>query len=243
MLVIATTLLGQFLWALPGWSPGWFSPRIFTIWSLFQIAFLIVMAGRLIDACHLHSIWNIRALTVLAVVGWLWLVPGDTVGRFWRLPPRPTERVASPRSEPNTGATAVAAPSVVADQSPEQAEEAPTSTAPIMASTLPMDETVIELWFRAMEARIAQTDPDHPVIIVAASGGGARAAMFTALVFEALRSTPLPAVPASCRAGPVRRGRAGVSRVVPGEQAKSPQSRRRGCRARGFQCIGTRDDD
>lgn len=205
--LVLTTLLGQSLWVLPDLFPSWVSPRLYTIWAVVQIIFLLVTTARVVDACHAASSWHIRALAVSAVGVWLLLAPSQTVGRFWRLPPRPTQRDA-PRAPTSTdaggGAGLVAGTAFAA--------------APERAVTLPMQESVVELWFRAMEARLAQTDPDQPVIFVAASGGGARAAMFTALVLEAMRNTSLPERPAPAGPPPAPSGDP-VAKPVPSYQA------------------------
>jgi hypothetical protein len=46
-------------------------------------------------------------------------------------------------------------------------------------------------WIGVLQKRIDATSPDAPVILVAASGGGSRAAYFAALVYEALEQQPL----------------------------------------------------
>jgi hypothetical protein len=43
-----------------------------------------------------------------------------------------------------------------------------------------------EEWFKRLEQRIQRGQPDRPVVVVAASGGGSRAAMFAGLVYEHL---------------------------------------------------------
>jgi hypothetical protein len=51
-------------------------------------------------------------------------------------------------------------------------------------------ESATASWYDYLEKRIQATDPRRPVIFVAASGGGSRAALFTALVLEALAKEP-----------------------------------------------------
>jgi hypothetical protein len=225
VILIASTILGQILWDLPGWLPDLISPRIYTIWAVFQIACVLVTTARLIDNCHAHSAWNIRAMVALGMICWLLLVPGQQVGRFWRLPPRPSDFAGLSSSGGanighgrTTAAGATGSPAgglMPAAQAPQnvlptaRATRNQVMTEPAKSPTLPMRETLIEIWFRAMEARLSDTDPNQPVIFVAASGGGARAAMFTALVFEALRSTELPvsqAEPPAASVGPTGGG-------------------------------------
>jgi hypothetical protein len=56
---------------------------------------------------------------------------------------------------------------------------------PLAAAPAPAD------WYRTLQDRIDATSSDAPVILVAASGGGSRAAYFAALVYEALERQPL----------------------------------------------------
>jgi hypothetical protein len=46
-------------------------------------------------------------------------------------------------------------------------------------------------WYEALWSRLDSTHPDAPLILVAASGGGSRAAYFSALVYEVLNNQPL----------------------------------------------------
>ena len=48
--------------------------------------------------------------------------------------------------------------------------------------------TLSARWFDAMEARLAALPEEGPAVFVAASGGGSRAAMFTAMVYETLHN-------------------------------------------------------
>ncbi len=48
------------------------------------------------------------------------------------------------------------------------------------------EEEISKQWFEQLEARIDQIPEEEPVILVAASGGGSRAAVFTSLVLEGL---------------------------------------------------------
>ena len=41
-------------------------------------------------------------------------------------------------------------------------------------------------WLTALNARLETTDEKQPVVLIAASGGGSRAALFSALIYEAL---------------------------------------------------------
>ena len=200
VILIGTMLLGQILWALPELFPGSFAPRIYTVWAVIQIAFLIVMTAGVIDACHVHSEWNIRALAVFGVILWLFLVPNQKVGGFWRLPPRPTD-LSGPPSDRGGPGIGKFMPSAQMPPETGSSSGKKSQSGQDKSPVLPMDDTLTDIWFRSMEAKLEATDPDHPVIFLAASGGGARAALFTSLVLEALRATPLPSVSRS--GGPV----------------------------------------
>jgi len=69
----------------------------------------------------------------------------------------------------------------------------PLQEAPNQASSTRPDEVV---WLEALEKRLGSVPSGDPVVVVAASGGGSRAAIFSALVFESLRRQPFP-TPAS----------------------------------------------
>ncbi len=48
-------------------------------------------------------------------------------------------------------------------------------------------ETITATWFDALETRLATLPAEGPVVFVAVSGGGSRAAMFAAMVYEVMR--------------------------------------------------------
>ncbi len=58
-----------------------------------------------------------------------------------------------------------------------------------------------EGWYKQMLARVAAMPGDGPVVLVAASGGGSRAALFAALTYEALEATHLTEDPKSPTVG------------------------------------------
>ncbi len=55
---------------------------------------------------------------------------------------------------------------------------------------IPAKETVAKDWYEAAAARLAAIPDDGPVILVSASGGGSRAAVFATLVLETLALPP-----------------------------------------------------
>jgi hypothetical protein len=171
-----TSLLGEFLWSVTSWFPDSISLRIYTIWAVIQLVFVLTTLARIVDALHVYSAWNVRALCALGVIVALVGIPSKQVGRFWRLPPRPTTAAVPIGDVPG------AAPMPSGQGGP------PPPLNPAGSPTLPMDETIETIWFNALEDRLNHLPPG-PAIFVSASGGGARAAMFTALVLEAMRHT------------------------------------------------------
>src|SRR5262249_20631590 len=154
-------------WQLPFWLPDLVSFRFYTIAATIHLIFLWTLLAMVIDACHVYSDWNVRALTVFGGAILFSLTPAHEVGRFWQLPPRPTTAggATSPDLVPAASASTV---------------EAPVPSASGGLTLSPMDRTIQDIWLWALESRLDQI-PDGPVFIVAASGGGSRAALFTAL--------------------------------------------------------------
>ena len=131
-------------------GPSWLEPRLVFAANLHGLGNLsdrvLGCDDRSRDRCVPFALaMEYPGIAVLVTTGWLWLVPGDTDGRFWRLPPRPLERVAPGASIGNDGGVAASDVPPASTELPERSEEAPISREPITASTLPMDETVVEL--------------------------------------------------------------------------------------------------
>jgi hypothetical protein len=155
---------------------------------MIHLIFLWMLLAMVIDACHVYSTWNVRAVIAFLAAILFAITPTHEVGHFWKLPPRPTT--------PGRAASREVAPAAAASPPGAQASPVPTPTVPGPPATegltmAPMDRTVQDIWFWALESRIEQI-PEGPVVIVAASGGGSRAALFTALVLEGLRDMPDP---------------------------------------------------
>jgi hypothetical protein len=144
-LVLTTTLFAELVWLAACYVElTGISFRIYTVWAVFQVAFLIAITAHLIDACHRASGWPIRQLSMVVVIVFVLLLLS-----------------ASPIGRPPAG----------------QQED--------LATDAPPD------WYEQLEARLKATDPESPAVLVAASGGGSRAALFTALTLEGLRRQPL----------------------------------------------------
>jgi hypothetical protein len=138
--VFLMTIIGEAIWVMALAIPSIVSYRVFTVWAIFHVAFLILSLATVIDVWHEDWHWPVRELAVLFVAMY--------VGTEIFLKPDPAGE-------------AVAA-----------------------SSPTPRD------WYATLEDRI-DAAADWPLILVAASGGGSRAAAFTALVYEALRAEPL----------------------------------------------------
>ncbi len=59
------------------------------------------------------------------------------------------------------------------------------------AKSAPTREAALETWLEQLEARLDEIPREGPVALVAASGGGSRAALFTSLVLEGLDREPI----------------------------------------------------
>ncbi|MFY9341066.1 MAG: hypothetical protein WAT39_01160, partial [Planctomycetota bacterium] len=140
-LLLCTWGLGEALWR---WSHDylmWSTPRAYTLWALTQVAFLLVLVARVIDALHVAGWRRLR-----------WFAAGVGALYFALLGAEP---VGSQGQRP--------------------------------ADTTPAETT----WFTALAARLDAIPEGEPVVIVAASGGGSRAALFAGLVYERLASLPV----------------------------------------------------
>jgi patatin-like phospholipase len=135
--LLITFVLGELVWFACGALPGVLSPRNFSIWALFEVAFLLVLAGRVLDAAHRLAPMNLRPWFVVALLIGAPFAEREDVGQ------------------------------VGVDQIDEN--RPPEST-----------------WLEALEARLNALPAEGPVLVLAASGGGARAALFTSLVLEGL---------------------------------------------------------
>lgn len=69
---------------------------------------------------------------------------------------------------------------------------------PEVTENISDEEIIRRKWLNAAQRRLASM-PEGPVVIVAASGGGSRAALFSGLVFELLQQTPMSLPPAKVR--------------------------------------------
>jgi hypothetical protein len=133
-------IFGELIWHLPHLTKGDLSWRLYSIWGLPFLMWIIVATGRVLD--RLTRPWRLAALVALIVL------PQCDAGFLIR-----TGAMSGENEQQQMRAA-------------DQAE-----------------------WFDRFERRIAGGSAGDPVVFVAASGGGSRAAMFTALVLEHLSHT------------------------------------------------------
>jgi hypothetical protein len=166
--LLVTAVVGETLWlgAYHGDPWGLFSYRLYTIWAIIQALTFLILLGLLIDRFwHLHRAWPVRQIAAAVVVVSIW-----GFSRWETLSWQDAERHLSPDQLINARLADVEA---TADR------------------TRAADRRK-KLWFDQFKARLASIPPaEGPVVFVAASGGGSRAAIFTALTLEALKRTPL----------------------------------------------------
>jgi hypothetical protein len=168
--LISTALAGEIFWVLAytNWFGNLFSYRLYTIWSVFEILTLLVIGGLLIDRWHLASDnLPVRQLALLGLVVFVW--------QFWR-------------------PVAVTSFDLERHLSPEQAKAWKTlSTSPQgpKPDSCIWQSMLNDKWLSHLNDRVATVPAGDPVVLVAASGGGSRAAIFAELVFETLARTPV----------------------------------------------------
>ena len=135
--LLITLLVGQLVWFAAHSWPGVFSPRNATIWGITQCAFVIVLAGRVLDGAHRMARVDVRPWAALLLIAFTPFARRESIGSHGQAP---------------------------------EAEGG---------------------WLAALEARLDALPEDGPAVVVAASGGGARAALFAALVLEGLAGAPV----------------------------------------------------
>lgn len=144
------------------------SYRLYTIWGALHLVVATMLLALLADRWNRAArFWPIRVLVLVLIVGGIW----------WY-----------------GGAVPVASDDFLSDCTPAQRDAWGSVNATADASGL---EERSKAWFTACQARIEHIkthSPNRgPFVLVAASGGGSRAAIFTALALETLARTPLDA--------------------------------------------------
>jgi hypothetical protein len=165
--LISTALFGELLWVLAdtNWWDNLISYRLYTIWAVFQLLTTLVITGLLIDRWHdATDRWPVRqvAFLLLPVLVWLFsrALPVDSAELDRHLTPDQVKVWKEIRAEAD---------------GPQAAN---------------WHSRWNKEWFTHLNSRVQQVPELDPVVIVAASGGGSRAAIFTSLVLETLARTP-----------------------------------------------------
>ncbi len=162
-MVGASGLFGAVLYQLVESPSTVLTWRLYTLWSVVHITIIASVLGHACDAAG--STLGVRLAYGAGVVGAVLVAVA--------LPIDIGHAVIHPHPD-HPGAPVVS--TVLQATSPEQ--EAPQA------------EALDDAWFDAVEHRLAQIPAGEPVVIVAASGGGSRAALYATLTLEALERTP-----------------------------------------------------
>ena len=165
--LISTALIGELLWLLADtdWRDNVISYRLYTIWAVFQVLTTLVITGLLIDRWHdVTDRWPVRQVAILLMPVLVWLY---------------SRSLPVDASELNRHLTD---DQVQVWKTLREGANGPNSVAWYAQSN--------RNWFVHLNSRVRSVPDSEPVVIVAASGGGSRAAIFTALVLETLARTP-----------------------------------------------------
>jgi hypothetical protein len=172
--LFATALIGELLWILAytNWHDNMFSYRLYTIWAVFQLLTTLVIAGLLVDRWHTASdLVPVRQIALVLLVGVVW--------QFWRAYPVNLRELDHHLS---------------ADQAKvwDGLEHGtPGAQFAVKPDSVAWHRRLDNKWLGYLSERVDQVPTDQPVVLVAASGGGSRAAIFAALVLESLARTAI----------------------------------------------------
>lgn len=164
--VTVLTVAGEVMWCV-SLVAEFASPRAYTVGALCHVALLILCVAAVLDAWtneHGRLAWIASGLALGAAV--IWGLHAPNVGQQKVLP------VSQATADFRIG--------------PAERPAGPAQTS-VDASSHP------ETWLGRFLQRMASSDSsaNDPVILVAASGGGSRAALFTALIYEDLQNDPI----------------------------------------------------
>ncbi|MFO0905291.1 MAG: hypothetical protein U0939_19945 [Pirellulales bacterium] len=134
------------------------SVRNYSLWAMLHVSFCLLMLGRITDHWAQLSLLPLRPALLIGLVLFAGSHSSEIVGQSVDW------KLFDSTEDPDDPALAL-----------------PAHWGPWKAD----DEQ--DRWLQHLAARLDGLDPDEPVILVAASGGGSRAALFTSLVFEQLR--------------------------------------------------------
>jgi hypothetical protein len=159
--LLALNLVGEAVWWL-GEHQTPFSFRYYSLWAILHTLFCLLLFARVVDYWQAYSPWPIRTLAILLVLAMAAAFGPRSVGTL-----RPAADFYGSGGVP-----------LAADEDAKQRRP----------QMLPgIDLAVADSWLAHLKMRLDAIPDDGPVVLVAASGGGSRAALFTALVYEDLR--------------------------------------------------------
>jgi Patatin-like phospholipase len=157
-----TSTIGELFWIAADFQISYASFRLYSVWAAFHIPASVVGFMILVDMAQILTGSRVRNYLVLAIL-FLVFIPSIV-----------SDRIQDPQK--STGISqSVAANDTESGRVIEAKSENP-----------PIDET----WLTSFEKRI-DSRPDGPAVVVAASGGGSRAALFSALVLQHLANQPM----------------------------------------------------
>jgi hypothetical protein len=145
------------------------SLRIYSIGSVCLLGFVVVIIFAFVDRVQSkHPIWPVRLIFGVAVaLALMTLLKPPTVGII----DKTTQTVPAART--------------ATDEGDPQAAQPNSDHASDLTATGDQVNTYLVNWLGSLDQRIGTSN--RPVIMVAASGGGSRAALFTALILESLK--------------------------------------------------------
>jgi hypothetical protein len=191
--LLITAGLGELLWGLAA-SEGlgvYASYRLYTIWAVIHAMTFLVLLGLLIDRLWaLQTGWPVRQVAGLGLLIGVW-----AFSRAETISPDDAEHCMT-----HDQLTAYRDHKAAEAKKPEVEQK---------AGREKRRKERAARWFEQFQARVRSIpEGEGPVVLVAASGGGSRAAIFTALSLEALARTPLHPkehlTPTPCFKGPER---------------------------------------
>ncbi len=163
--LLVTHLAGELLWVLANLPhlETIFSYRLYTIWAVVQMLTTFVIVGMFVDCWHRQARWPVRQFMAPLLLLLVW--------QFTRAVPLSLGDVAHD----------------LQGQMREAWKMPPSNPG---AESYCTRDCRNKEWFDQFSKRLNEVE-DGPFVIVAASGGGSRAAIFTALVYKALDLTPI----------------------------------------------------
>jgi hypothetical protein len=162
--LMVTTLVGEVIWilAFTNWWNNVISYRLYTIWAVFELLTILVITGLLVDRWHAATDrWPVRQVGILLLPVLVWL--------FCRSLPVDSGELARHLSPDQRAAWKALQP---------------------QANCASWHAKTNKRWLAHLRDRVIEIPDADPVVLVAASGGGSRAAIFAALVLETLARTP-----------------------------------------------------